>query len=175
MAVGSISLVAPRHTFRLAAFQEDQNQMPPLYSELKSNRIASKLLKNRFKYGARGDGFIDCAGVIKEVIKAYGVDVSVASDVAYDDEWHDDNRNLLYDRIENFGFFEDVSEEKPGFLDVVAFSLNSPEITHAGIVLWPDTNKFIHAMERVGVIISRLDSVYWSSTLKKVYRVRWAE
>jgi len=111
------------------------------------NQIADFALQfvgYRYVYGAESPstGF-DCSGLVWYTFKHFGVTVSRTASQQY----------------KNNGTPVAKSDLIPG--DVVFFSSNGSSVTHVGIYI--GDSQFVHASgSKVGVIISRLDSSYYT-------------
>ena len=98
---------------------------------------------SRYVYGGASPSGFDCSGFTSYVYKNFGYSLSRTATQQYN----------------NNGYTVSKSELIPG--DLVFFSSNGKYITHVGIYIGED--EFVHAStSSAGVIISRLDSTYYT-------------
>jgi len=98
---------------------------------------------SRYVYGGSSPSGFDCSGFTSYVYKNFGYSISRTATQQYN----------------NNGYTVSKSELIPG--DLVFFSSNGKYITHVGIYIGED--EFVHAStSSAGVIISRLDSTYYT-------------
>jgi len=126
-------------------------------SVLSSDRVKDKLYLQyakwkgvRYKFGGSGRNGIDCSAFVQITFKKkLGIDLPRTT-------WLQSKLGTEISR----------AELEAG--DLVFFR-TGPTSRHVGIYL--ESNKFLHVSERKGVIISRLDNVYWNSNYWKSIRI----
>ncbi|MCU0403910.1 MAG: NlpC/P60 family protein [Chitinophagaceae bacterium] len=95
-----------------------------------------------YKFGGNDKSGVDCSGLIHHIFPVvYNLQVPRVT-VQLQQKSTPVNRNAL----------------KEG--DLVFFKINTKEVGHAGIYLFNDY--FVHASTSRGVIISKLDDIYWN-------------
>ena len=126
--------------------------------------MCSDIIGKPFVDGGRGPDEFDCWGVVVFTYARLGVDLP-----HYAISAHDSAAISL-----NFGRERSIWKEiEPGHAahpDVLAFRMDSrnPEfITHIGIYL--EHGKFLHCLEKTGVIVSRLNDPYFSQRFAGAY------
>ncbi|MDR1590133.1 MAG: C40 family peptidase [Oscillospiraceae bacterium] len=106
---------------------------------------ALEYLGSRYVYGGASPSGFDCSGFTSYVYKSFGISLTRNASGQYRDN----------------GVHIEKSELGAG--DLVFFSSNGNSVTHVGIYI--GDQEFIHAStSSTGVIISRLDSAYYTRT-----------
>lgn len=133
-------------------------------SELPANSInITDLIGKPFADGGRGPDNYDCWGLSKEVLRRHGVDLP-------------DYRIPAFNKTGIFAWYEAVKSnyiEVSGELPVpclVFLRLNSPVGNHIGVYL--GDGKFIHARQKTGVCIERLDHPAYRRCILGYYLLR---
>ena len=126
--------------------------------------ILNKYLGWEYKSHGRGNGFVDCWGLILNVYKDLGNKLlDIEED--YDEKWSWKGRDLF---IENYySKWEKVPTHK--LFDIVGFKNSKGIFFHAGIIL--RNNRFIHASKQ-GVLLSRLFSKEWAKIIEGFYHYK---
>lgn len=126
--------------------------------------ILDKYLHWQYKLHGRGNGFVDCWGLILNIYNQLGHKLlDIEED--YDEKWSWKGRDLF---IENYySKWEKVTNHR--FLDVVLFKNSKDIVYHAGIVL--KNYRFIHASKK-GIVLSRLFSKEWVKITEGFYHYK---
>jgi len=105
--------------------------------------FALQFIGTKYVWGGSSPSGFDCSGFVTYVYKNFDVSVTRTASGQYRDN----------------GVHIDKSELMPG--DLVFFSSNRRSVTHVGIFI--NEEEFVHASQSgVGVVISRLDSAYYT-------------
>jgi len=112
-----------------------------------------------FKKGGNSPDGFDCWGLTSFVFKLYGVDVP-----SYNHELEDPFNAERLGNIFNFYCSRDWKKiDKPVVPCLVLFKNHPKFVNHAGVYI--GNNKFIHCLEKTGVVISDLNHKYWKKKL----------
>jgi cell wall-associated NlpC family hydrolase len=133
---------------------------------MNEKKIINEYLGIPYKHLGRSLKGFDCWGFVVHIYKNYlGIKVfDLVEEVKYDKNWSYENKDYITEyRDENV--WKEVN--KPRFLDIMLFNNYKKIPNHAGIYL--SKNKFIHAVEKVGIVVSKLEE-QWIRRLKGFYR-----
>lgn len=103
-------------------------------------QTAEKYLKTPYRFGGESPKGFDCSGFVKFVYDKHGNKLPRTADSQYKTGKKVDRLSL-----------------KPG--DLVFFNTYGAGVSHVGI--YYGSGKFIHASSSRGVMISKLDELYW--------------
>lgn len=119
----------------------------------------SDLIGAPFVDGGRGPEGYDCWGLVCEVFRRYGVELP-------------DYKLCCYDSERFFGLFCGELPrwkrcEPPEIPSIMAIKLNFPVVNHVGVYV--GDGKFLHAREKTGVVIERVDTPQWRHRVEGFY------
>ena len=132
---------------------------------MSDNPELSDLFDAEFKSGGRTGGARDCQGLFIEVMRRFGHDVSdieIASDavVAVVSAIDGEAQN---------GKWLPIDEPEPGCAVTLALDSNYPaHAQHLGVYL--GGGKFIHILQKRGVLVSRIDDRFFRGKIRGYYR-----
>jgi len=119
-----------------------------------------------YRDGGRDYTGIDCLGLISIYLKAYNI---LLPEPEYSSHWIKEKPETFGKWLNDFvGSFDRV--EKPQKGDIILFNNMDGVETHAGIML--DNQKFIHAIRKAGVCISRINQEAFKNKVSGFYRVK---
>jgi lipoprotein Spr len=116
-------------------------------------KIIAGYLRTPYKKGGTGKLGIDCSGLVYVVYRDYN------------------GSRLPANTTDLFRSLRRVQYKNIKYGDLVFFSFNGTEVSHVGIYVGND--KFVHASESNGVIISNIVDDYYRTTYKGSRRVLW--
>lgn len=127
--------------------------------------VVRKYLGADYQYQGRGEGGVDCYGLILQIYADAGITLPEIK--APDDaRWHMRGERVDIDAISEM-FFR-VSTER--FMDIVAFQNQKGIVHHAGIAM--TDGQFIHATRKTGVMVASIHAPMWASRLAGIYRYK---
>jgi hypothetical protein len=114
-----------------------------------------------FLDGGRGPDGYDCWGLCLEVFRRHGVDLPDYKLCCHDTEGF---FGLFVGELPRWTRHEPPDVPVPS---VVAIRFNSPMVNHVGICV--GDGRFLNTREKTGVVIERLDSLYWRNRIEGFY------
>ena len=133
---------------------------------VKNENIASALVGIQFKDGGRtpAEGF-DCWGLVVFFYHLNGVTLEDYLIGAYESQKID---GMIENEAQRWLRVRQGDESR---MDVMAFRIDNDHpswVTHVGVYV--GCGRFMHCLQKTGVIISRLDDIYWRTRLAGIYR-----
>lgn len=126
--------------------------------------VARECLGWRYAHNGRQAGEVDCFGLVAFMARRLGY---ALPDYLCPDESFGGTYAQFLETYHQFG--EEVREAGPGVICVFTRAGNR---LHMGMMI--DPFRFIHAQNRVGVTVSRLDQPPWSRLKRAFYRMKVA-
>lgn len=121
------------------------------------------LLGVPFVDGGRDKQGMDCWGLFIEVMKRFGYEVPDYKVSCFDAEGIGGTYQA------EIGSWQEVGSAAPGLAVAMAIHEKAPDmVQHFGVVLEP--KRFIHTLEKTGVIITKISDPFFNRKIKGFYR-----
>ena len=130
----------------------DNGQSGPI-DQGRMGKIIAGYLRTPYKVGGTGKLGLDCSGLVFVVYRDYN------------------NSHLPVSAVSLFKSLKTVEYKDIKYGDLVFFSFDGTEVSHVGIYVGND--KFVHASQSNGVIISSIVEDYYRASYKGSRRVLW--
>ena len=117
------------------------------------------LMSARYEEGARGPDAYDCFGLFAELCRRSGFEIPDHPSPA--------DREQIEEKIMAAAIADWQILREPEIGCAVAIRIG-PWVSHIGMVI--EGNRFIHANEKTGVTVARLDDVMWVKRIVGFYR-----
>lgn len=124
------------------------------------------LIGKPFKRGARGPHFYDCWGLVMEIYRRCGIEIPDYDTGLYTAEDVDDCA-----AVGKIDFKANFQRPEPVPCVILIRFNETVFCNHVGVHL--GENRFIHAREKIGVNVDRLDSPAWNRKIEGFYIPGW--
>ena len=120
-----------------------------------------------YKHTGRDKDGVDCWGLVYRYFDYIGLRINY--DIDYEKHWSKNGKNYFIEGIDQFyKYFEKISYPEKG--SIVLFTGINGVVNHIGIVI--DDNKFIHAVKKAGVCISKFSDNRFKNKIYAFYRIK---
>lgn len=120
-----------------------------------------------YKHQGKNKRGVDCWGLVYKYLDYIGIKINYTPD--YEKHWSKHGEDYFIEGIEKFyNYFERINYPEKG--SIVLFKGANGVVNHIGIVI--DETKFIHAIEKAGVCISKLSDNRFKNKIYSFYRIK---
>lgn len=127
--------------------------------------IAAELVGIPYKDGGRDREGLDCYGLVLLFMRELGIELP---DWEYERDWAKQGGNLLIENYHEYAEQIGRAYMVPG--DVIMFENHPGVANHLGVFL--GAGKFIHVVEKAGVVIMRVNSQPHLRRMHSCYRMK---